>query len=255
MPRPFKCRRVSFVPGVTYFKPAGIPLRILEENQLSLEETEAIRLKDLEHLEQAECAGKMAISRPTFQRVLASARKKIADSIVYGKALRIEGGNYELIAEHFNNRFGDKEKNTKITRNNMEEKQMKIAVITENETTVSQHFGRAPLYVVFTVENGKITGKESRAKMGHNQFASQHGPHEAQGGQHGFDPASQSRHAGMAEAIKDCQILIAGGMGMGAYESLKTYKIEPIITDVQDIEEVVNLQLQGKLPNLRERLH
>jgi predicted DNA-binding protein (UPF0251 family) len=166
MSRPFKCRRVSFVPGVTYFKPAGIPLRFLEENRLSLEETEAVRLKDLEHLEQEECAQKMNISRPTFQRVLTSARKKIADSIVSGKALRIEGGNYELAAGRFRNRFGNEEVNTKITRNNMEEKQMKIAVVTENEVTISQHFGRAPFYEVFTVENGKITGKEKRAKMG-----------------------------------------------------------------------------------------
>ena len=96
MSRPFKCRRVAFVPGATYFKPAGIPLRFLEENCVSLEEMEAIRLRDLERLEQVECAGKMSISRPTFQRVLASARRKVADSLIGGKALRIEGGNYEL---------------------------------------------------------------------------------------------------------------------------------------------------------------
>jgi predicted DNA-binding protein (UPF0251 family) len=81
---------------VTYFKPAGIPLRFLEENCLSLEEIEAIRLRDLEHLEQIVCAKQMNISRSTFQRVLASARRKIADSLLTGKALRIEGGNYEL---------------------------------------------------------------------------------------------------------------------------------------------------------------
>jgi len=101
MSRPFKCRKVCFVPGVTYFKPAGIPLRMLEENCLSLEEMEAIRLRDLEHLEQQQCAERMNISRPTFQRVLASARKKIADSLLAGKALRIEGGNYELVASRF----------------------------------------------------------------------------------------------------------------------------------------------------------
>ena len=101
MSRPFKCRKVCFVPGVTYFKPAGIPLRMLEENCLSLEEMEAIRLRDLEHLEQQQCAERMSISRPTFQRVLASARKKIADSLLAGKALRIEGGNYELVASRF----------------------------------------------------------------------------------------------------------------------------------------------------------
>jgi predicted DNA-binding protein (UPF0251 family)/predicted Fe-Mo cluster-binding NifX family protein len=255
MSRPQKCRRVCFLPGVTYFKPAGIPLRVLEENQLLLEEIEAIRLKDSEHLKQEECAKKMGISRPTFQRILALARKKIADSIINGKALRIEGGNYKLATGCFRNRFGNEQGNTKITRNNMEEKQMKIAVVTENEVTISQHFGRAPWYEVFTAENGKISGKEKRSKVGHNQFAGQHEQHTAQGGQHGFDPASQNRHAGMAETISDCQVIIAGGMGMGAYESLNSYKIEPIITDVQNIEEAVNLYLQGKLPNLMERLH
>jgi len=69
---------------------------MLAENQLTLEEIEAIRLRDLEHLEQVECAAKMNISRPTFQRVLGSARQKVADSLLAGKALRIEGGNYEL---------------------------------------------------------------------------------------------------------------------------------------------------------------
>ena len=63
---------------------------------MSLEEIEAIRLRDLEHLEQIVCAKKMNISRTTFQRVLASARRKLADSLLAGKALRIEGGNYEL---------------------------------------------------------------------------------------------------------------------------------------------------------------
>ena len=96
MSRPCKCRRVAFMPGVTYFKPAGIPLRSLEEVLLSVEEAEAIRLKDLEGLEQAEAARKMDISRPTFQRILASARRKIADVILNGKAIRIEGGNFEV---------------------------------------------------------------------------------------------------------------------------------------------------------------
>jgi predicted DNA-binding protein (UPF0251 family) len=96
MARHFKCRRVAFVPGVTYFKPAGIPLRDLEEIQLTLEEAEAIRLKDLEGLGQEQGAEKMNISRPTFQRVLYSARQKIADALLNGKAIRIEGGNFEI---------------------------------------------------------------------------------------------------------------------------------------------------------------
>ncbi len=101
MPRPFKCRRVSFVPGVTYFKPAGIPMRILQEVHISLDELEAIRLKDLEGLEQEQGAEKMNVSRPTYQRILSSARQKIADALLNGRALRIEGGNFELIHRRF----------------------------------------------------------------------------------------------------------------------------------------------------------
>ena len=101
MPRPLKCRRVAFLPNVTYFKPAGIPLRILDEVQLSVEEAEAIRLKDLQGLEQEEGAERMNISRPTFQRVLASARQKMADALLNGKAIRIEGGSFEMASSQF----------------------------------------------------------------------------------------------------------------------------------------------------------
>lgn len=96
MSRPSKCRRVAFMPEATYLKPAGIPLRVLDEVRLSVEEAEAIRLKDLEGLEQEPSAEKMNVSRPTFQRVLASARRKIADALLNSKAIRIEGGNFEL---------------------------------------------------------------------------------------------------------------------------------------------------------------
>lgn len=97
MSRPIKCRRVAFIPGVIYFKPAGIPLRMLDETCLSIEEAEAIRLKDLEDLDQEQCAQRMNISRPTFQRVLESARRKTADALLNGKAIRIEGGNFEMV--------------------------------------------------------------------------------------------------------------------------------------------------------------
>ncbi|MBU1252661.1 MAG: DUF134 domain-containing protein [Nanoarchaeota archaeon] len=96
MVRPRLCRRVRFNPSVTYFKPRGIPLRELEEVTLPVEEFEAVRLKDLEGLEQKECAKRMKISQPTFHRAILSARKKIADAIVNGKAIKIEGGNYNV---------------------------------------------------------------------------------------------------------------------------------------------------------------
>ena len=106
MSRPFKCRRIAYMPGVTYFKPAGMPLDALEEVLLSLEETEALRLKELEGLEQEKGAEKMNVSRPTFQRILASARQKVADAILNGKAIRIEGGNIELAQNRYRCRGG-----------------------------------------------------------------------------------------------------------------------------------------------------
>ena len=101
MPRPMKWRRVSAMPEVTYFKPAAIPMHLLEEVCLSVEEAEALRLKDVEGLEQEEGAEKMGISRPTFQRILASARHKVADALLQGKAIRIEGGNFQLALRRF----------------------------------------------------------------------------------------------------------------------------------------------------------
>jgi len=101
MSRPTKCRRVNFVPGVTYFKPAGIPMRDLEEVCLSVEEVEALRLKELLGMEQEQGAESMNISRTTFQRILSSARQKMADALLNGKALRIEGGNFEVSSGRF----------------------------------------------------------------------------------------------------------------------------------------------------------
>ncbi len=94
MARPVKWRKVEATPVVTCFTPTDGIEEGTEENQLKLEELEAIRLKDLLGLEQEECAVRMEVSRPTFQRILLSAREKVADSLLNGKAIRIEGGNF-----------------------------------------------------------------------------------------------------------------------------------------------------------------
>ena len=132
---------------------------------------------------------------------------------------------------------------------------MKIAAISDDETTISQHFGRAPFYVVVTVEAGKIVSKETRAKTGHHTFAAHQPPRLDPGERRGYDAGSQVRHQSMAETISDCQVLLAGGMGWGAYENLKSRNIEPVVTDVENIDEAVQLYLDGKLTNLMERLH
>ena len=96
MPRPRRCRWVWARPNSTYFKPRGIPLAVLNETILSLDEHEAIRLNDLEGLEQEEAAERMNISRQTFGRILALARKKVADAIINAKAIRIQGGDFVM---------------------------------------------------------------------------------------------------------------------------------------------------------------
>lgn len=90
MPRPRRHRRIDFSPSATLFKPQGIPARALETVALSHDEAEALRLKDLEGLEQTACAERMRISQSTFQRTLVAARKKVSDAIISGKALLIK---------------------------------------------------------------------------------------------------------------------------------------------------------------------
>ena len=84
------------MPESDYFKPRGIPLSMLEEVILTVDEFEAIRLADLEGLYQEQAAEKMNVSRQTFGRIIESAHKKVAEALVKGKALKIEGGEFEM---------------------------------------------------------------------------------------------------------------------------------------------------------------
>ncbi len=90
MARPKKCRCVNARPHTMYFKPRGIPLTDLHEVSIDLDEFEAIRLADYEGLYHEDAAGKMKISRPTFGRILSAARRKVAEGLIKGKALKIE---------------------------------------------------------------------------------------------------------------------------------------------------------------------
>ena len=89
MPRPRLCRKINFSPSVKYFKPQGIPLRDLGEIEITLEELEALRLKNIEDLDQIEASEKMKTSPSTFQRILTSAYKKITRALIEGKAIKI----------------------------------------------------------------------------------------------------------------------------------------------------------------------
>ncbi len=96
MARPRSCRRVGSMPQSDYFKPRGIPLSVLDEVVLTVDEFEAVRLADLEGLYQERAAEKMNVSRQTFGRIIESAHRKVAEALVKGKALKIEGGEFEI---------------------------------------------------------------------------------------------------------------------------------------------------------------
>ena len=89
MVRPRLCRRIRFNPNITYFKPQGVPMRFLEVVELTTEEAEALRLRNIKDLEQEEAAKKMNTSQSTFQRILSSAYKKITEALIEGKAIKI----------------------------------------------------------------------------------------------------------------------------------------------------------------------
>lgn len=89
MVRPLKPRKICFDPSVTYFKPRAIPLNLLKEVELGLDELQVIKLCDYEGLNQVDASKEMHISQSTLQRILVSGRKKIAEAIIEGKAIKI----------------------------------------------------------------------------------------------------------------------------------------------------------------------
>jgi predicted Fe-Mo cluster-binding NifX family protein len=131
---------------------------------------------------------------------------------------------------------------------------MKIAVVTEDGQTLSQHFGRAPYYLVFTVENGQVIHKELRDKAGHTQFANQIHLHEP-GAQHGQGHHSEQRHRQMAETIADCEAVLCQGMGQGAYDSLSALGIRPVVTDLASVDEAAAAYIAGTIRDHPELLH
>ena len=133
MSRPCKCRHVCANPRTDYFKPKGMPVSGLQAIGLTIDEFEAIRLADLEGLYQEDAARKMNISRQTFGNIIESARKKVADAIVNGKALRIEGGIVKMI---------------------------RICIPTESKEGLSAiasgHFGSSPYFTIYDTEKGSV---------------------------------------------------------------------------------------------------
>ncbi len=131
----------------------------------------------------------------------------------------------------------------------------KVAAITDDGNTISQHFGRAGYYLVATIENGQIMKRELRNKIGHAHFANQPHVEEQPGQPHGMDTASHNKHLQMAEAISDCEALLCRGMGMGAYQSMQIRGIRPVVTDISDIDEAIKAYINGNIVDRVELLH
>jgi predicted Fe-Mo cluster-binding NifX family protein len=133
---------------------------------------------------------------------------------------------------------------------------MKIAIASENGETISRHFGRATEYIIVNTDDRNILGREIRPKVGHTDCSIVGlQEHDCGCAIHTGGVSIYDRHRSMVLNILDCSILLAGGMGWGAYEGLKSRGIKTVITDVEDFEDAVKLYLVGNLPNLMERLH
>ena len=132
---------------------------------------------------------------------------------------------------------------------------MKIACITDDGQTISAHFGRARHYAVLTVENDQIVARELRDKLGHGQFSANEDHGHEHGAGHGTDPASHDRHTRMADAISDCEAVLCGGMGRGAYMSMQRLGVTPVVTDETDVDRAALAYAAGELADHTEKLH
>ena len=131
---------------------------------------------------------------------------------------------------------------------------MKIAITTDDGVTVSRHFGRAAGYAVLTVENGEVVAREIRPKFSPHGSAGGN-REESESGPHGTGPGADLRHDQMAASIADCEAVICGGMGAGAYARMAANNIRAVVTDIDDIDEAAIEFAAGRMVDHVELLH
>ena len=236
MPRPPKCRRVESEPRVDYFKPRGVPMLNLDEVSLPLDEFEALRLADFEDLPHDQAAERMNVSRQTFGRVLASARKRVAEVLVLGQALKIEGGHCEVKSKKrcCNRKDTENTHNLPDTVNspgNKENKMGKIAVTSEGPTledNVDPRFGRAAGFIVIDPE----TMDFSYVDNGNSQTLA-HGA--------GLQAADNMASAGV-------EMVLTGFVGPKAFQALNAAGIK-VAQDLSNmtVKEAVDRYKEGRI--------
>jgi predicted DNA-binding protein (UPF0251 family)/predicted Fe-Mo cluster-binding NifX family protein len=241
MPRKTCPRRISFLPDVTYFKPAGVILAALEEVALRHDEVEAIRLKHLEKMDQGAAAKEMGVSQPTFHRLLASAHEKLAEAIIKGKALRIEGGNV-TVQEGFQAPACGKARDCgrvwkRAARKGLQGSQeggpMKIAVTSMDGTlegSVDERFGRCKKLVVYDPQTRTVEVVDNKANMGAAQGA-------------GIQTAQNVVNSGAGTVI-------SGHFGPKAFQVLKAAGVEIYQAANVTVSEALKRFEQGQLGKL-----
>jgi predicted DNA-binding protein (UPF0251 family)/predicted Fe-Mo cluster-binding NifX family protein len=215
--RPKSCRRVGARPDITYFKPRGVSLSELDKVILTVDEFEAVKLSDLDGLYQEEAAVRMNVSRPTFGRIISAGRGKIADALVHGKALIIEGGNVEVASV--------------VTPTKRGGNRMNIAVSTTDGKTICGHLGKCKDFIIFETDGKNVLDKRMISTGG---ACPGHGK-DSQGKAHNVSP------------FDGCHAVITQGMGQGLMDGLKRAGIQPVITDMTDPDATVRDFLEGTL--------
>lgn len=199
MARPKKCRRVCEFPQNMMFLPESAQNKA-PEIILTIDEYESIRLIDKEGLSQERCGKRMQVARTTVQQIYADARKKLADMLVGGLPLRIEGGDYQLCNGDSGTRGCKgcyRQKLNQQYEKSKGERMMRIAVTYENGN-IFQHFGHTEQFKVYDVEDGKVTSSEAVSTNGSGHGAL----------------------VGVLSALR-VDVLICGGIGGGAQMALQ----------------------------------
>ncbi len=223
MPRPCKRRRVCAEPSCGHFGPKDAPGMSRQTVTMTLDEFEAIRLIDREGRNQEQCALLMNVARTTVQAIYSSARGKLAECLVDGKELRIEGGDYVLCDGSIRKTCGCGNPNCRCDSETQEEMTMKIAVTYENGQ-VFQHFGHTEQFKIYDVADGKIVSAQVVDTNGSG--------HGALGG---------------FLAAMGVDTLICGGIGGGAQNALQEAGIQFYGGASGNADQAVEALLAGKL--------
>jgi predicted DNA-binding protein (UPF0251 family)/predicted Fe-Mo cluster-binding NifX family protein len=241
--RPTFPRNVGFLPGVTYFKPAGVRMVDLEEVVMGHDEIEAMRLKHLQGLSQEEAAGQMNISQPTFHRLLSSACEKLADAVVNGKALRIEGGNINVPESSWpscgkgrmcsGGRQGQSRRSRVVPEEPQKGDAMKIAITSTDGTLegmVDERFGRARKVIVYDMGTGTFEVAENSVQMNLAQGAG--------------IPAAQN------VASLGVRAVISGHLGPKAFQVIRSAGIEAYGAVNMTVADAIKQYREGNLNKL-----